>query len=449
MHYRVASSRPEVTNIVNDVFKSALKTWVELPEGLGLGLTWNLLWSWGKPKVNYNHLLVWQKVNHFHDSKQLTRKDLLKKNIQRYTDMTGKVAASFEIMPKTFILPHEYTLFVKAFMEIEALKNQTSGNDNDETRKSSFKNIWIMKPVGLSRGRGISLVQDLTSLQYSHTSVLQKYIENPLCIGGYKFDLRLYVLVTSFQPLEAFIYQEGFARVSTEQYVLDGNSLNNLFIHLTNSSIQKHNATGPTKDNPLTQGDNAESNGSKIGLLGTYGLWTRLREIGVDVETMWKDICTLIVKSLVVVDDTMVSQPCCFELFGYDVLLDSNYRPWLLEVNASPSLARENQLDIRVKNELVRDTILLVDPAPYDRSAIVKIIKKRLKDLGQKQHSGSKQDPDLESHLKSILGDYTPRLCGEDPRHFGKYERLCPGTKFYEHALRLKSKIIKTDNPKK
>ena len=108
LHYRVKSSRPEVYNIVTDVFNRDLRgKWEELPSGLGLGVSWNLLWTWSKPRINMTHLLVWQRVNHFHDSKQLTRKDLLKKNLQRFTDMGGKVAEAFEVMPMTFTLPHE------------------------------------------------------------------------------------------------------------------------------------------------------------------------------------------------------------------------------------------------------------------------------------------------------------------------------------------------------
>ena len=76
-------------------------------------------------------------------------------------------------------------------MEIETQKEQ-----------NQLQNFWIMKPVGLSRGRGISLVRDVASLTYSQTSVVQRYVEDPLCLDGYKFDLRLYVLVTSFRPLE-------------------------------------------------------------------------------------------------------------------------------------------------------------------------------------------------------------------------------------------------------
>ena len=82
-------------------------------------------------------------------------------------------------------------------------------------------------------------------------------------------------------------------------------------------------------------------------------------------------------KSLVVVDDKMTHQPCCFEVFGYDVLIDSALRPWLIEINASPSMARENALDVRVKNAMIADTIRLIDPMPFDRAAVASVLRKR------------------------------------------------------------------------
>jgi len=152
----------------------------------------------------------------------------------------------------------------------------------------------------------------------------------------------------------------------------------------------------------------------------------------------------VVLKSLVVVDVKMTFQPCSFEVFGYDILIDSDLRPWLIEVNASPSLARENNLDVRVKNAMVRDTILLVDPAPYDRAAIARILKKRLQDIAKNKFVMTKNDPDLESDLREVFGpDYAPRRYGEDPKRVGDYQKLCPNTKIYDHILRLKGKIIK------
>lgn len=121
-----------------------------------------------------------------------------------------------------------------------------------------------MKPIGLSRGRGISLVSDINDLVYSQEVVMQQYIANPLLLDGYKFDLRLYVLVTSFQPLEAFIYKEGFARLSTRKYCTDSDKLGDLFIHLTNSSIQTVNEEGIEADNPVATADARDSGGTKV-----------------------------------------------------------------------------------------------------------------------------------------------------------------------------------------
>ena len=121
-------------------------------------------------------------------------------------------------------------------------------------------------------------MRDVASLTYSQNSVVQRYVEDPLCLEGYKFDLRLYVLVTSFKPLEAFIYTDGFARVSTAKYSLSRGDMDNRFIHLTNSSIQKMNDKGPGEDSPLM--NSTESGGSKIPLKGPQGLWARLERMG-------------------------------------------------------------------------------------------------------------------------------------------------------------------------
>lgn len=69
-------------------------------------------------------------------------------------------------------------------------------------------------------------------------SVISRYINNPLLINGHKFDLRIYVAVTSFDPLRVYVYKEGLARFATEQYS-STISIDNKYAHLTNYSVNK------------------------------------------------------------------------------------------------------------------------------------------------------------------------------------------------------------------
>jgi hypothetical protein len=75
-----------------------------------------------------------------------------------------------------------------------------------------------VKPANSSRGRGIHIIDDLNELNVDETSVISLYIGNPLLINSHKFDLRIYVVVTSYEPLRVYVYKEGLARFASESY---------------------------------------------------------------------------------------------------------------------------------------------------------------------------------------------------------------------------------------
>ena len=70
--------------------------------------------------------------------------------------------------------------------------------------------------------------------------MISEYIENPHLINGLKYDLRLYVLVTSFDPLKIYLFEDGLVRFATEEYSKTKKDLSKKFVHLTNFSINKH-----------------------------------------------------------------------------------------------------------------------------------------------------------------------------------------------------------------
>lgn len=84
---------------------------------------------------------------------------------------------------------------------------------------------------------------------------------------------------------------------------------------------------------------------------------------GKDVTTkLFNGIKWLVVHSLKAVAPLMVSDRHCFECYGYDIIIDEQLKPWLIEVNASPSLTSTTVNDRILKYKLINDIISLVLP---------------------------------------------------------------------------------------
>jgi len=83
--------------------------------------------------------------------------------------------------------------------------------------------------------------------------VISEYISNPHLIKGYKYDLRCYVLVTSYDPLVIYFYENGLCRFATQKYSTKPKNLKKRFMHLTNYSVNK-------KAEDYVQNENGEDN---------------------------------------------------------------------------------------------------------------------------------------------------------------------------------------------
>lgn len=268
---------------------------------------------------------------------------------------------------------------------------------------------------------------------------------------GYKFDLRLYALVTSFQPLEAFLYAEGFARFSARKYSTREEDIGDLFVHLTNSSIQKQ--LGPDEEGGGFSAASVVGGGGggpapDGGLAGLEGgskcsvsqLFERLRGTGVNTAALWERIQDLVLRSLFAVQDAVPHHPNAFELLGFDVLVDRALKPWLIEVNASPSLGVDNPLDARVKGALLRDVVSLVDPVPFDRHALLEVLQRRTGGRhGSSSRSGTlaEERARLNADLEAVLRGRRPRRYGEALARPGAFQQLAP-SKRLDALLRLK-----------
>mmetsp|Transcript_46291 Transcript_46291/g.107683 ORF Transcript_46291/g.107683 Transcript_46291/m.107683 type:complete len:937 (+) Transcript_46291:150-2960(+) len=312
---------------------------------------WLVQWSGpGMRPASYRGLHEHQHVNHFPGSTELTRKDRLWLNFHGMSKSFGSEA--YDFVPETYVLPDQLDLFLRSW------------------EKSN--RIWIVKPSAKSQGRGIYLLKDPNQLpvEQNETIVVSEYVPNPLLIQGLKFDLRIYVLVTSFEPLRAYVYKEGLARFASSPFSTKDEDLHDSYRHLTNYSINKG-----SKNFVENQNVTADNCGHKWSF---SALNKHLQHVGENVELMWTRIMDVIVKSLLSVQqsvstatrETTVHESNCFELYGFDVLVDENLKPWLLEVNLSPSMQAESPLDWQIKSSLLSDTFNLVGIGRADAKAI-------------------------------------------------------------------------------
>ena len=234
--------------------------------------------------------------------------------------------------PDTFLMPQQF------------LQYQTAHAQNPSQ-------VFIAKISSSCQGAGVKIITRPHEVQISNTlktfddSIIQKYIMNPLLVDGLKHDLRQYILITSLEPLVAYLNEEGLARFCTEPYVSPTSSgKNDASSQLTNYAVNKNN-----RHFVYTEELTEANSGSKRTLTSYWKSISQLQldpqEIKAEIEQLSRCLLRTIhpflrhysklkLKTLEAYDKTRF-----MHIIGIDVLLDDKGKPHLLELNSRPSMA--------------------------------------------------------------------------------------------------------------
>uniref|UniRef100_A0AAY4AUF0 Tubulin tyrosine ligase-like family, member 4 n=1 Tax=Denticeps clupeoides TaxID=299321 RepID=A0AAY4AUF0_9TELE len=299
---------------------------------------WLGCWGHHMKSPGFKAIHEYQKLNHFPGSFQIGRKDRLWRNLSKMQARFGK--REFSFFPRSFVLPQDLKLLKKAW------------EDGGGRQK------WIIKPPASARGIGIQVIHKWSQMPRKRPLLVQKYLHKPYLISGNKFDLRIYVYVTSYDPLRVYIFSDGLVRFASCKYSSSMKSLSNKFMHLTNYSVNKKNSEYQTNS------DHKACQGHKWAL---KALWQYLSAKGINTTQIWEMIKDMVIKTIIASDPYVnmlvkanVRSPySCHELFGFDIMLDENLKPWVLEVNISPSLHSNTALDVSIKGQMIRDVLNL------------------------------------------------------------------------------------------
>lgn len=258
----------------------------------------------------------------------LTNKKGLYATMKLYYESLG--LELFAKVPMTFNVTseadEEYQKFLQIYQEYES-----------EKTKGTMQNIWIIKPGEYTnRGNGITVCQALEDINAilkpapDRSFIIQKYIEKPLLIYKRKFDIRCYAMITSINGVvQGYFYLDGYLRTTSKEYTCK--EISNPLIHLTNDAIQKHSAEYGKFEN-----------GNKM----SYREFQRYLDHHLP-EKKVNFIMNILPEIKDIVRDTMKAsfqtidknkRMHCMEVFGYDFMIDREFKPWLIEINTNPCL---------------------------------------------------------------------------------------------------------------
>ena len=228
-------------------------------------------------------------------------------------------------------------------------------------------NLWLIKAINLNRGMGIKVENDLDKIEKEIIEIndnlkmeisnkkkrkckcilIQKYIEKPLLYQGRKFDIRLWVLFIGNKPDDVYIFKEGHLKATCGNYDLNSKDL---FIHLTNYSIQKYNSDFSKIEigNEIPFKDlQKDLDSKKIKINFRNNIYPKIVRIVRITAGAAKDKIN------------RMKRKNCFEIYGYDFMIDDNYNPFLIEINTNPGFEISSPLIDMLLPRLIDDAFKL------------------------------------------------------------------------------------------
>ena len=293
---------------------------------------------------------------------------------------------------------------------LSLIKNTIDENNKSHPQETingsgASNNLWIVKPAGKSRGRGIQVFQKLESLlqhikpsvdgSNSSQFIVQKYIENPLLMKGKKWDIRQWILVTGknketlfllksmllqgksltimsvdWNPLTVWFYNDCYIRFAVDDYdgPVDSDGKQgevgdkwtaNIYRHLVNNSIGKRSCD--FRKSFIVEETHCRVNDCMMPL-EDFQEWYD-KKFG---EEKWHESLAPAMKRISIdsllcaQEDMMTNRKRCFEIYGLDFMVDNNLQPWLIEVNSSPACDYSTSVTEAFLKRALPDTLKVV-----------------------------------------------------------------------------------------
>eukprot|EP00667_Euglena_gracilis_P009969 EG_transcript_10139 len=260
-------------------------------------------------------------VNYYSGTKELSLKSSMVRNLRAH------LPRPWEVTPVTFIL------------RPNSLRDQRDHFVREYAAwEGAGETLWIVKPARMNKAIGIRVMQGVDDiLEYVETHgepgewVVQKYIERPFLLEGRKFDIRTWAVVDP--NYDVWLWKEGVLRTASELY--DPTDLDNDLSHLTNHCVQE---TGPNFSR-YELGNEMWYHQFQAYLDRHHPGYNFRERVIPRIKAIIRE-CFLAIKPLVVHSFRSETHDLlCYQVFGFDFMMDDSFETWLIEINGQPAVA--------------------------------------------------------------------------------------------------------------
>lgn len=288
----------------------------------------------------------YQKINRFFDYEEYVSKSSIYRNYKKFKD---RYQDDYNYMLETYAYPEQKYIIEKKFKNY--IINQS-------------KCIWMIKPNFGSVGNNISILKDFSSIKLNDY-IITKYLDNPHIIRGYKYDIRFYGLISSIKPLKLFLYKEGYVRFCSEKYNFSSKNLDKKYGFITNLSFNKKN-----KGKYIYPKNSHDIEKSHLWDLETLKKYYKRNNI--NYNKIFFEVSDIFIKTVLTVREILIQtilknklkSSNFYHLIGFDIILDNNLKPYLLEFNRRCDFRDDNYAEKYYVYNLIVDTLNIIGIRP-------------------------------------------------------------------------------------
>lgn len=293
--------------------------------------------NWKKTISKYI-ISEYQKINRYLNYEEFGTKSRLYLN---YKEMKNNFSFDYNYMAETYIYPEDKEEIILKFHNYKFENN--------------LENLWLLKPKDGALGKGISFLKNISKINGKY--IITKFFNNPHLIKGSKYDIRFHGLITGVKPMKLYLYKEGFVKISSVKYNLS--NFNDKFSFITNVGFQKKSRKYKY---PKTKEEIKDSNLWNLSILKEY-----FSKNGLDYEKLYEEIKDIFIKMVFSIRKKLIENieknnlknSNFYQLIGFDILLDNNLKPILLDANEYCALHSDNAAEYYIYNLMI-DTLNLI-----------------------------------------------------------------------------------------